>query len=114
MKQIIDGVEIEGANELDGLSDVSLGTPSDKDLLTYDSSSAKWTASASQTGTASDHSALANLNWADAGHTIDTNVDFNNNQAIDFIHETLSSLPAIVTSKVVYLTTDNHLYLGTP
>ncbi|MHA1303627.1 MAG: hypothetical protein ACTSPI_08000 [Candidatus Heimdallarchaeaceae archaeon] len=114
MKQIIDGVEIEGADELDGLSDVSLGTPSDKDVLTYDTASSMWTSSASQTGTASDHSALSNLNWADAGHTIDTNVDFNNNQTINFVHETLSSLPGIVTAKVVYLTTDNHLYLGNP
>jgi len=97
---------------LDVLTDVSLGTPSNDDVLTYDSASSMWTSSAQAAGTASDHSALANLNWASAGHTIDTNVDFNDNQAIDFVHETVSSLPAVVVSKVVYLSTDNHLYLG--
>jgi len=114
MKQIIDGVEIEGADELDGLSDVSLGTPSDKDVLTFDIASSMWTSSASQTGTASDHSVLTNLEWSVAGHTIDDDVDFNDNQAIDFVHETLSSLPAVVTAKVIFLTTDNHLYMGVP
>ena len=100
------------STKLDNLTNVSTGTPSNNDLLTYNTSSGLWTASAAQSGTASDHAALSHLNWASAGHTIDTDIDFNDNQAVDFVHETVSSLPGVVVGKVVYLNTDNHLYLG--
>jgi len=35
-----------------------------------------------------DHSSLSNLNWASAGHTIDTSFDFNNNKGINLLDPT--------------------------
>jgi len=102
-----------GDINIDDLGDVNVGTPSDEDILIYNTASSMWTSS-TQSGGVTDHSVLSNLNWAAAGHTIDEDMDFDNNQAINLVHETLSSLPAVVTAKVVYLTTDDHLYLGIP
>lgn len=41
-----------------------------------------------------DHSALSNLNWASAGHTIDADLDFDGNKAVAMVLDSGSAVPA--------------------
>jgi len=44
--------------------------------------------------------------------SIDGNVDFNEYEALEFVHENLSSAPTTTkTGRIYYNTTDNHLYV---
>jgi len=98
---------LEGISKLMSLTDITIEDLETNQVLKYNILTGKWENSFIE------HNNLTNLEWSKSNHTIDTDIDFNNNQAKNFIIEEVNDLPEPATEgQIIKLTTNKRIYLG--
>jgi len=98
---------LEGISKLMSLTDIAIEDLENNQVLKYNILTNKWE------NAFVEHNNLTNLEWSKSNHSIDTDIDFNNNQAKNLIIEEVNDLPEPATEgQIIKLTTNKRLYLG--